>query len=677
MSFQGQCPTCGAPIEFGFDTSLVTICDSCHTIAGRGDGKLESYGQVADLVQTDSPLRVGLSGKVKDVPFVVTGRAQLKHAAGGVWDEWYVAFRDGQRWGWLAEAQGRYYLTFPKELPSSFEFDFDGALLESEISIPQVGKLKVVEIGQSTAISAEGEIPYEFHPGETVTYADLQGEKGRFATIDNSESPPAFYLGGEFSLEKLGISPQAASREQDEREVSSVGISCPNCGGALEQRCPESLRIVCPYCDSMLDVSEGQGSLKFLEKLGKQKIKPVIPLGTVGELRGRKYTVIGFMRRKVTVNGVDYPWQEYLLYTPRQDFHWLIHSESHWSLGKPMSAGHVKVGGGTADCEGRTYKVFSHSLPHVTHVLGEFYWEVRKGERTMSDDYVSPPYMLSREESSTNYSGITEAQQKEREQVPIYDPRTAMLEQAAAPEPPPVRPKPAAREVNYTVSEYLQPSEVEAAFGVKGLRRPTGVAPNQPYPHKGIYPLAFIFFLVAFLLATLFFMTGSRKVVYTRNLRLAPEELSPSGSLVLFPEEQIEIRGGRNIQVTLESPVDNSWVYVAGDFFEESAGTTYPFDAEVAYYHGYSGGESWSEGGRRKRRYVSSLPSGKYSMRLEFQWDRAKQPSTSATLTIRQGVPRILNLFLTLLALAVIPGIIGIHHGTFESRRWAESDFSD
>ena len=681
MSLQGHCPTCGAPIAFGMANSLVTICDSCHTIAGRGDGSLENYGQVADLAQTDSPLQVGLSGEVKGVPFVVTGRAQYKHSAGGVWDEWYVAFRDGKRWGWLAEAQGKYYLTFPKELPSDFAFDFAGTPLETEVAIPDNGTMKVVEIGEATAISAEGEIPYEFRVGETAVYADLQGSNGRFATLDNSESPPTLYLGGEFSLERLGIDPHAASREDDEAAaVGAIGISCPNCGGTLEQHCPESLRIVCSYCDSLIDVSEGQGSLKFLEKLGKQKIKPVIPLGSKGTLRGREYQVIGFMRRKVRDGGVDYPWQEYLLYTPRQGFHWLIHSESHWSLGKPVSAGAVKIRGPSCTYDSKTFRLFDRSVPIVTHVLGEFYWEVSKGERTHSKDFIHPPWMLSREESRGG-SDAANAAAAMADLPPIVNPQQPADGQLQAGSQN--------REVNYTVSEYLTTAEVEQAFGVKGLRKPHTVAPNQPYPHKGIYPMALMFYAVTVALAIFFFVTGSSKVVYQERFNLLPQsasaEAAPAGvgstgstgdTLVFFPSAPVEIKGGRNIQVTLEANVDNSWVYVAGDFFDEERGSTYPFEAEAAYYHGSSGGESWSEGGRRKRRYVSALPSGKYSLRLEFQWDRARQPTVVANVTVRQGVPRILNLFLTLLALSLAPIAVAIHHVVFEGMRWSQSDFA-
>src|SRR5712692_10699179 len=117
MSVKVNCPGCGGPIEFKIGSAMVTICPYCRSVVARGDRQLENLGKVADLVETDSVLAVGLKGRYQGVPFELTGRTQLRHQAGGVWDEWYAAFADG-RWGWLAEAQGRFYLTFEKPAPA-------------------------------------------------------------------------------------------------------------------------------------------------------------------------------------------------------------------------------------------------------------------------------------------------------------------------------------------------------------------------------------------------------------------------------------------------------------------------------------------------------------------------------------------------------------------------------
>jgi len=46
-----------------------------------------------------------MTGSYRNKAFHVTGRVQYKHPSGALWNEWYLSF-PGERWGWLAEAQG-------------------------------------------------------------------------------------------------------------------------------------------------------------------------------------------------------------------------------------------------------------------------------------------------------------------------------------------------------------------------------------------------------------------------------------------------------------------------------------------------------------------------------------------------------------------------------------------
>ncbi|MDQ5839458.1 MAG: DUF4178 domain-containing protein, partial [Acidobacteriota bacterium] len=117
MALQASCPACGAQVLFKTGSSVVVVCESCNSVVARTDRGVEDAGKVADVVESGSPLEVGLSGVYLGVAFELTGRAQVGHAAGGFWDEWYAAFADG-RWGWLAEAQGRFYLTFQIQVPA-------------------------------------------------------------------------------------------------------------------------------------------------------------------------------------------------------------------------------------------------------------------------------------------------------------------------------------------------------------------------------------------------------------------------------------------------------------------------------------------------------------------------------------------------------------------------------
>ncbi|HXG64125.1 MAG TPA: DUF4178 domain-containing protein, partial [Blastocatellia bacterium] len=255
---QASCPACGAPITFKIGSAIVVVCEYCHSVVARGDRKLEDLGKVAEIMETGSPLQVGLKGVYQGVPFELMGRAQLAHQAGGMWDEWYAAFADG-RWGWLAEAQGRFYITFHRELPEQALIPpIEMLQLGQPVSaVPGASPLMVAEIGTARAVAAKGEIPYRLVPGQEYDYADLSGPRGEFATLDYGDTPPSFYIGREVPFEQLGIR-GAPAPEREVRRVEALQLSCPQCGGPLELRAPDRTeRVTCPNCASLLDVSQG------------------------------------------------------------------------------------------------------------------------------------------------------------------------------------------------------------------------------------------------------------------------------------------------------------------------------------------------------------------------------------------------------------------------------------
>jgi hypothetical protein len=245
---EANCPSCGGPVEFKVSSSLVAVCPYCRSIVARGDRKLEDFGKVAALVDTNSPLELGVRGRYRDKPFELVGHVQYQHAAGGVWDEWYASF-PGDRWGWLAEAHGKFFLTFRVKrseevaLPPS-----DAVDVGTRITVPRAGELVVHERGVATLSAAAGELPYVPRPGAPHTFADLTGESGFFATLDLNEQPATLFLGHEVTLEQIGIAVRAADDDdRTARQISAKGLSCPNCGGALELKAPDRAeRVACP-----------------------------------------------------------------------------------------------------------------------------------------------------------------------------------------------------------------------------------------------------------------------------------------------------------------------------------------------------------------------------------------------------------------------------------------------
>jgi Domain of unknown function (DUF4178) len=110
---QYACPNCGAPLVFRSSVSVQSTCTFCQSMVVRHDMKLETLGKVAELLDDMSPFQVGTMGTYQNKHFTLVGRVKVVYAS-GTWSEWYALFDDGAE-GWLAEAQGSYMMTFPKD----------------------------------------------------------------------------------------------------------------------------------------------------------------------------------------------------------------------------------------------------------------------------------------------------------------------------------------------------------------------------------------------------------------------------------------------------------------------------------------------------------------------------------------------------------------------------------
>ncbi len=669
-----RCPACGADIPFQLGSSLVAICSYCRMAVGRGD--LSQLGKVAELIPTGSKLSLGARGNFGGHKVKLIGRVQLQWQE-GVWDEWYAAFDDG-RWGWIAEAQGRYYLSFP--LPHAAVPPLDSLHPGSRVTVQGVGSLVATDFKTATLASAEGELPEGLT--QTRRTVDLEGADGAFATFDygDGSSPPEVFAGKQLGHHEQQVTHTEAVAPVAAAAKGAQKLVCPNCQGPVDVRLPaQTKRVTCAYCHALLDLS--QGPLRYVAALEKLRTEPKIPIGAKGKLRGVDYLVLGYLLRRCTVESVDYDWEEYLLYSPAQDgFFWLVDSVGHWSFVRPISAGAVSDKISIATFEGKSYRRFSAVIATTVTVLGEFYWEVAAGDSCSATDFIAPPLGLSCEASG--------------------------------------------EEINWSQATYLEPSEVSAAFGVPPLDGDRkGVGSMQPWPHAktaaSLNRWAVGGTLAAVLLSLglgagrepttltdIQFANLSDPVSFQRGAEIILPQVveTPDGGTVdasasgswpgstdlgattlvgtsdapgtqsylsqpfLVPEHQ-------NLEVRLDAAVDNNWAFVGGALIQKDSGDSDAFELESSYYHGYEGGESWSEGGQVSTAHFSAMPAGLYVMRFDYQWDPTR-PRPCSGLSVVAGVSRAYRLILLLLFLWLPPLWMLIRKAAFGASRWQESNVS-
>ena len=614
------------------------MCPYCRSALARTDRGLADLGKVAEIAESESPLKLGLKGEFKGTRFELTGRAQLRHQAGGYWDEWYATFSNG--WvGWLAEAQGRFYLTFYQPLPQGVTLpSYEGLQLGQFINeIPSQTPLMVQEKGVATSVAADGEIPYKLTPNEESQFADLAGKNNAFATIDYSMSPPWVFVGQQVTLEEIGLG-DAKSAKREARQVSAVGMGCPNCGGPLNLVAPDKAeRVTCPNCDSLLDVN--QGNLSYLHALTPAKDAPafVLPIGAEGTFMGGevKFKIIGAVDRSVTFDGIKYHWHEYLLYNPMVGFRWLVHSDNHWNFVEPVNPAEVASTtmfqtGSTVSYNGRSYKIFQDAPATVEYVKGEFYWRVEQGERVRAVDFISAPYMLSQEMT--------------------------------------------ANEVNWSLGTYMTNADVEKAFGISDLPKPWGVAPNQPFTGSfyytwGALPLVLLGF-VAIVMAVVAGGFGPPALSQQITLPAMPNAQAPQTVFSL----PFDIKGNRNVRITANAAVSNAWADLDVDLINDQSQEVESVNVPIEYYSGTDSDGAWTEGSQETDATLSALPAGKYTLRVEGTWQNWQQP-IAVNVKVEQGVNRGVNFCCALVALAIVPLFGLIRKWSFEASRWKDSMF--
>ncbi len=661
---KAECPNCGGPIEWSVGHSVSAICKWCNFSVVRTDRDIRAIGKVADLVPTAAPIAVGDIGKItlEDGTvqgFTVAGRIQLDHGR-GPWDEWYISMSRSQ-WGWLARAQGRWYLTTPKQVQpvpphDSLRVGFTGQLNVGGES----GEWVVAEVGSSTVVSAEGELPVPVTPGETGRYADLQGPNDGFGTIDYGDgtTPPATYFGRGLAAEAISWK-EGGQGPRPTEQVAVSKLACPSCGAPIEIRAPDiTERAACGHCNGLLDYQSG--TLKFVETLRQQPLTPDIPLGQKGTLRGVEVTVIGFMERFTVVDGITYAWREYLLYA-QDGYRWLMEDSGHWTLLEVVSAADVESTSGGKKYAGETYQLFGINQVTVRYVLGEFYWQVRTGDRAKTVDYIAPPHLLSEE-------------------------RTA-------------------NEMVWSHGEYIPYKEIEKAFSPpQGLGRPYDVAPAQPNPVALLYPALVTAIFAGLLVIIYLAAVAARPSQQTLATVAVPMPKLPTPSYVATrgglnpdasrtsPDQKTEAVAYSepftltepvdNVQAQLQSTLGSGWVGVAVAIINEGSGDTW----EVTLEDGTSfhRGQADSTNAMPKTALgVGDLPPGDYVVRTQARWSRKANltgiqstPPESTFVVVRRFVDPIDVgcLVFSIILLCLPLGIALIRRRVFESRRWRNAN---
>lgn len=605
------CVACGAQVPIYSRASVQAVCPFCRSTLVRTDMHWDSVGQMAALADDLSPFFVGMRGKYKQTGFTIIGRLQQQFDE-GVWNEWLLQL-DNNRTSWLGEGSGLFYLTVPSTSTESLpEF--------SSLSLGQMLTLDgstycVSNIERASCIATDGEIPFAATPGESAHFVDLVGEDGSFASLDYSDDSPKLYTGKTVSLDEI----ECESRDgKPLKQLTADALRCAACGNAVSKRNPASLLVACISCGCANNVSNS-GKLVVAYSQNLAKLRPNLTLGSSGIVDGYSYEVIGFIR----MTGGGDIWDEYLLYSAARGICWLVCSQGHWSLMRPSSA--PSVFNGNISFKNKNYKHFATYQGSVVAVLGEFYWQVKRGDSAKCSDFICPPYVISSEKS--------------------------------------------AKEITWSEGEYIDSAIISAAFNVEEPRK-KGNGINQPSPSILGYVSAFLLSMVLVLLVDMFIHPKSFQTIKFDNLALT----SATGSPVLVSEPFTLKASHRLFQVHTNTNLNNDWVGLEFSLINQDTGETRLMSRELAFYSGHDSDGYWSEGSTNDDASFANVKAGTYVLEVNADASPITRQNISAHVSVTHGEPSSKNFWFVFILLAIGPVLAGFNKYYFEKRRWDASD---
>lgn len=412
-------------------------------------------------------------------------------------------------------------------------------------------------------------------------------------------------------------------------------IDCPSCGGSLELRAAGfSTRLVCQYCASELDLVDDQ--VRLLAEHAEAANALTIPLGSMGVLKDVEWCVIGYLERTDSCES----WGEYLLFNPYHGYRWLVHMHSGWSFGEPLLVQPAHASTYNVLHDGQAFKQCHESCTTtVEYVLGEFYWQVQRGETTVSIGYVAGQRMLTGEAKRDEYE--------------------------------------------WTLEEWLDSRDVARAFGNADTGQYPATArfplPHHPNPHKGLLHYMAAVAAGAFVVALVaMFVLGAGGQRATATLVVGDDPASRKAVLGPFT---ITDRSRPFVIQTRGEPGSDSWLDVDYELVALGDQESRLANQPIEYYSG----PDWTEDNRNGALKLSAIPPGKYELRAEVVRPEDEQAADAITwgapgperiVQITAGPGGIFwsNLFLLLLALFAPVGWVFARYTSFETARRSDYD---
>lgn len=382
-------------------------------------------------------------------------------------------------------------------------------------------------------------------------------------------------------------------------------VDCPNCGSRLEIRDEASRLVVCVSCASRIELSEAERKV----------------LGQAGDADGWRFDFeIGDSYRHRMDDGKIYRFEVaarmayiedgsrawttrmYLLFHPGRGSLWLSEYDGLWDVSRTTHVMPKRDVWGLTKAQpvethdGRNWYFVESGAYEVAYVDGALPWVAEVGDEVRYAELLA-----------ADGSGET------------FEVEAAAREGGD-------------QELEFGHGRRLDVEEVRRGAKKPEIRDPVGRREDIGKIKRGYAKMArwaAILLGVNFLLLVYALFAGEKVL----EQRFAASDLTPE--VLSQPFEVGD--DGNALEIRLDVPgLDNAWMYVNVALVRQERATAdarvvHVDDADIEYYHGSSGGESWSEGSRDKSLWVRAPEAGTYRLLLRAVSNYGNAPNAEAS----------------------------------------------
>ena len=390
-----SCPSCGAPVTFRSHAAVMAVCEFCRAAILKDAASVSQIGTMSAVLEDFSPIQIGTAGVFAGHGFTVVGRIQLRYEQ-GMWNEWFLLFDDTTT-SWLGDASGQYTLTTPRAVEGSL-YAFEE--IEPGRTYNIGGELfTAADKREAECIGGQGELPFRVGDGYRIRTADLRHDAA-FVTLDYSDGPvPVLYNGMAVTLPEL----KCQLLRDDEQIKASAGryrgklepLDCPSCGSNITYLPGVTTTLVCPECAAQLDAAGPQATI-LAKGETVDRVLTTLTLGAKGNINGSEHTIIGAM---VRADEEGETWTEYLVFSTRDSFFWLVETDEGWSRSQVLSSWPQwqSLSSSTAKLDNVSYDKLYDYTATVQFAAGAFNWRVNVGDAVQVFEFESGQNSLAAE----------------------------------------------------------------------------------------------------------------------------------------------------------------------------------------------------------------------------------------------------------------------------------------